>query len=182
MALKILILLFLFNCSSVSYKFRIKNLNQEVDTLKRIQVQVNPKGLNENRVNLMEEFVSKEFSHRTNYIVYPPKEKSKKIESVYYIELKEKLKLNTLQLEAKVYLVRIKDRKLIWQINCSSNYDTLSEDNKPIVDSSIEKFGSEVKSYSNAYFEFAKLIVSETTKPSNLSDEETDEKIEIESK
>ena len=182
MTLKILFLLFLFNCTSISYKFRIKDLNQEVETLKRIQVQVNPKNLNNTKVSLFEEYLSKEFSHRTNYIVYPTKEKSNKLESIYYIELQEFLEGNSLRLDAKAYLVRFKDRKLIWQINCSSNYNTLSQENKSIVDSSIEKWGAEVKPFSNAYFEFAKMIVSETTKPSQLSDIETDEKIEIESK
>jgi probable lipoprotein (TIGR04455 family) len=182
--MKILIMIFLisfYSCSSVVYKTKTKNFSNDINSMKRISIQISEKNISEKSKLLLYDILKQEVSHRTLFIVYSEKDKSKKKEGIFFVEANEKLIGNKIELSFIGHFVDTKTNLSLWHYKLKKSFDLDSKENLSVSETYAEKYGSEIKSKVNPYFELSKNLIENLDGPKSLSEDEELEKIEIES-
>ncbi len=183
--MKILIIILwvsFYSCSSVVYKTKTKSFSNDINSMKRISIQISEKNISEKSKLLLYDILKQEFSHRTLFIVYSEKDKSMKRDGIFFVEANEKIKGNTIELSLIGHFVDTKMNLSIWHSKLKKSFDLGSKENLSVSETYAEKYGNEIKPKVNPYFELSKSLIENLEGPKSLSEDEELEKIEIESK
>ncbi len=182
--------IFLFyNCSSVSSLQKDPEFEKKIVFSKRIIVVANP----ENKITKMEQMTLTDLArdligHHKEYIVYknPPKfsgtcsKETPKAEGILLLSLSQEKKENTLSIFITGNLIQCRDQKSIWSASVSKSFPLDSNENESLKNTYIQRYGMGIGSIVNPYYKILSILVDALDSPV-LTNEEKDEKIEVES-
>lgn len=175
--MKILLILFLLNCSSVVYKTKTPEFKIEIESLKRTQVLISNTKLNTKEIAMILEMAKQELSHRTKFIHYA--KSNPKIESILYLEPEYKMVGEKVEVSLVSYLIQKSNSTYRWRAKLKKTFSK-SEENS-IVSTYKEKYGPDISNLVIPFFEITKEMISELEGPKTLTDDEELEKIEEDS-
>jgi probable lipoprotein (TIGR04455 family) len=177
------------NCSSVSSLQRDPDFEKKIVLSKRIMVVANT----ENKITKMEQLTLTDLArdligHHKEFIVYktPPKfpgtcsKEVPKVEAIFMISLSQEKKANDLNLLITGNLIQCRDQKSIWSASVSKAFPLDSNENESLKNTYIQRYGMGIGSLVNPYYKILSILIDALDSPV-LTNEEKDEKIEVES-
>jgi probable lipoprotein (TIGR04455 family) len=185
----LLFLLFgLLNCSSLTSLNKDPLYEKKVNFTKRITVYIgNQSNITKMEQNTLSDITRDLLSHHKEFIVYksPPKFSGcsrdlNKIEGIFHVLLKQEQVQNDLKLELTGSFLQCPDAKSIWTATVKKSFNLNSSDNESLRSTYIQKYGMGIGNRVNPYFQIVNLLIEYLESP-QLTDEEKDEKIEVES-
>jgi probable lipoprotein (TIGR04455 family) len=136
------------------------------------------------------EIFQEQLKHHKEYIVYPlPKaslkcdiKKFPKIEGIFFLQASQKLDTENsrLYLDFEVSLMNCKTGLVIWRGLRKDWFPLKNQGNESLKKTYVQKYGPSVENRVSPYFWMSQAILEDIPNP-NLSPEEEDEKIEVES-
>jgi probable lipoprotein (TIGR04455 family) len=174
---KLILILFVFNCSSVVYETKTSEFKNEIENLKRIQIQISKNKLLLNERNMLLEIAKQELSHRTNFIHYA--KPNPKIESILFLEPEYEKKGELLQVSLVGYLIQKSDFTYRFKAKLKKTFSSTEENS--LVATYKEKYGDSVSKIVIPFFEITKEFIEELGSPKKLTEAEEFEKIEEDS-
>ena len=185
----LLFLLFgLLNCSSLTSLNKDPLYDKKVNFTKRITVFINNQSnITKMEQNTLSDITRDLMSHHKEFIVYKSPLKFSgcsrdfnKIEGIFNVLLKQEQVQNELNLELTGSFLQCPDSKSIWTATVKKSYNLNSSDNESLRSTYIQKYGMGIGNRVNPYFQIVNLLIEYLESP-QLTDEEKDEKIEVES-
>ncbi len=176
------------NCSPLTSLTKDPLYEKKVKFTKRIIIS----NSNQSNITKMEQMTLTDItrdliSHHKEFIVYktPPKFSNcsrdfSKIEGIFLVLLKQEQVQNELKLELTGNFLQCPEAKSIWTGTVKKTFNLNSTDNESLRNTYIQKYGMGVGNRVNPYFQIVSLLVEYLESP-ELTDEEKDEKIEVES-
>ncbi|MBE7410898.1 MAG: MXAN_6521/LA_1396 family lipoprotein [Leptospiraceae bacterium] len=183
----IIVWLFFIGCSTTEVK-RSKNLESDLKTLKRIVVVVeNNRAMAKEEIGLIFEMTKNYISHHKEFIVYVKRnekfscKEDSKIQGIFTIRLRESQKSDQIAILAIGQLVNCKTSEEVWSGLVEKTFPIDEKENASLVKTYTEKFGNKIQSKVTPYFLVIKKLLDNLENPVPLSEDEQNEKIEIES-
>ncbi len=182
------ILTILVSGCTVSEVRQSPNLKNELKSLKRILV-VTEKNLamEQEELNLISEISRNYISHHKEFIVYPSGiQKSScaqnpKIQGIFFIKFRELKRADEITILAIGRLKDCKSFEELWSAVAEKTVRIDAKENASLVKTYVEKFGNKIESKVTPYFLTLKALIDELQNPSPLTEDEQNEKIEVES-
>jgi len=178
----------LLNCSSLTSFNKDPFYEKKVNFTKRITVYIgNQSNITKMEQNTLSDITRDLLSHHKEFIIYksPAKflgcsKEFNKIEGIFHVVLKQEQAQNDLKLELTGSILQCPDAKSIWTATVKKSFNLNSSDNESLRNTYIQKYGMGIGNRVNPYFQVVNLLIEYLDSP-QLSDEEKDEKIEVES-
>lgn len=184
-----LLILFSINCSSISSFAKDPLYEKKVSLSKRIIVYANP----ENKITKMEQMTLADLArdligHHKEFIVYktPPKfsggcsREVPKAEGIFLLSLTQDQVSNDLKMQLSGNFIQCRDQKSIWSATVSKTFSLDSNENESLKNTYIQKYGMGIGNRVNPYYRALSILIDALDSPT-LTNEEKDEKIEVES-
>lgn len=178
-----------YNCTSISSLQKDPDYEKKIMFSKRIMVVANP----ENKITKMEQMTLTDLArdligHHKEFIVYKTPLKfsgtcSKdvpKAEGIFILSLTQEKKERDLNILITGNLIQCKDQKSIWSASVSKTFPIDSNENESLRSTYIQKYGMGIGSIVNPYYKILSIMIDALDSPV-LTNEEKDEKIEVES-
>lgn len=182
------VLLFIgFGNCSVKYVRTSDGFKKELSSLKRISVVVE-KNLAQDQedLSLVKELTRNYISHHKEFIVYNFEEhisceSTPKLQGLFFVKLREMIKPDEIRVQIFGKLKSCKTGEELWSALSERKVALDSLKNASLVKTYTEKFGKKIEIKVTPYFLVIKDLLDELESPSPLTEEEQNEKIEVES-
>ena len=174
-----LILIFsLSYCSTTSLK---ENLMKD-SSITRVFIQYKT-DLEDNSLKLLKDIVSEQLSHHTEFIVYDTinscDDLNKEKTGFFLVTLNEIIENEKIKLSFETKIIRCEDKKVSFETSFNKTYKIL-ESNTEFIENYKSKFGDEIGIKVKPYLDSIRKLFKKVP-AIKLTDEEIEEKIEIES-
>ncbi|PJZ68987.1 hypothetical protein CH373_04290 [Leptospira perolatii] len=188
--LSLLALLFLLNQCTVKYVKKDPDLSNILLKFKRIVIVVDPaSALNQADSEMAKAMAQQYLAHHKEFIVYPSSQSKfqcgnlpGKAQGIFSLLIHQTIREQELHIKVKGELKDCKSGKLLWEGLAASDYSLTQEDdaNQSLRKTYVQKFGESVGPKAIPYYYVLGALVDELSGPT-LTEEEQDEKIEVES-
>jgi probable lipoprotein (TIGR04455 family) len=185
----LLLILFSIQCSGISSITKDPLYEKKVSLSKRIIVFANP----ENKITKMEQLTLTDLArdligHHKEFIVYktPPKfsggcsKEVPKAEAIFMLSLTQEQASNDLKLQLSGNFIQCRDQKSIWSATVTKTFSLDSNENESLKNTYKQRYGMGIVNRVNPYYKAVSILIDALDSPS-LTNEEKDEKIEVES-
>jgi probable lipoprotein (TIGR04455 family) len=185
----LLLILFLIQCSGISSLTKDPLYEKKVSLSKRIIVYANP----ENKITKMEQLTLTDLArdligHHKEFIVYktPPKfsggcsKEVPKAEAIFMLSLTQEQASNDLKLQLSGNFIQCRDQKSIWSASVTKTFSLDSNENESLKNTYKQRYGMGIVNRVNPYYKAVSILIDALDSPI-LTNEEKDEKIEVES-
>ncbi|MCB1176572.1 MAG: MXAN_6521/LA_1396 family lipoprotein [Leptospiraceae bacterium] len=177
------------NCT-VKFSKKSPNFLSKINSTKRIVIHIDKKSLLRKKESEILYDITKELiSHHKEFIVYPEPENfegkcdpnSPKMEGILNVLLIQKIENEEIFLSEIISLRNcLNETEIIWEAQGKDSFPMKSEENESLRKTYTQKYGREIEYAVNPYFLLTKIILEKLDSP-ELTEDEKDEKIDIES-
>ncbi len=175
-----------FGCS-VKYVRTSDAFKSELRALKRISIVAEPNLAQDSEdLSLVTDIAKNYISHHKEFIVYPSEKKTTceanpKIQGIFFVKLREIKKADEIRILIFGKLKSCKNGEELWSALSEKTVSVDSIKNASLVKTYTEKFGTKIEAKVTPYFLVIKALLDELESPSPLTEDEQNEKIEVES-
>ncbi|XDD51453.1 MXAN_6521/LA_1396 family lipoprotein [Leptospira sp. WS92.C1] len=176
------------NCT-VKYVKSGPNWEKDLKTFKRLAVQISPEsesGISEKK--LAAKIAENYLSHHKEFIIYPYRTGStvcggfdKKVQGVLQLKIREKETPNKVELSALGKVIPCSKVEVVWEGLAENSYSKNTEENQSLIKTYTQLYGESVAGKVNPYFFLLQSLLEKLDSPI-LTEDEKDEKIEVESR
>jgi probable lipoprotein (TIGR04455 family) len=187
--LLLLLILFSIHCSGISSLTKDPLYEKKVNLSKRILVYAG----SENKITKMELLTLTDLArdligHHKEFIVYktPPKysggcsKEVPKVEAIFLLSLVQEQVSNDLRMQLSGNFIQCRDQKSIWSATVTKTFSLDSNENESLKNTYKQKYGMGIENRVNPYYKALSILIDALESPT-LTNEEKDEKIEVES-
>ncbi|MDX1960028.1 MAG: MXAN_6521/LA_1396 family lipoprotein [Leptospiraceae bacterium] len=185
----VLSVIFIFANCTVKYVKKAPNWKEEIQSSKRIVISPSKETkLTQFEESLLLDLARERISHHTEFIVFkePPKFKRvcakefSKQEAILFLTLKQIESKDDISLSLEGKLFSCKSNTYIWASLVEKSYSLTDLSNMSLRNTYKQKYGLVIENRVNPYYLILKELAGELISPT-LTEEEKDEKVEVES-
>ncbi|RHX86214.1 MXAN_6521/LA_1396 family lipoprotein [Leptospira stimsonii] len=182
-------LLFITANCTVKYIKAGPTWEKDLGTFKRLAVQVPAESeAGESEKKLAAKIAENYLSHHKEFIIYPYKagaaacgSSDKKVQGIFQLKILEKETPNQVELTALGKVIHCKKGETLWEGLAENSYTKNTEENQSLINTYTQLYGKEIAGKVNPYFFLLQTLLEKLDSPT-LTEEEKDEKIEVESR
>ncbi|EMY78017.1 hypothetical protein LEP1GSC060_1867 [Leptospira weilii serovar Ranarum str. ICFT] len=176
------------NCT-IKYVKTGPTWEKELTAFKRLAVSV---GIESEAGNSEKKLASKiaenYLSHHKEFIIYPFRSgngtcggSDKKVQGVFQLKIREKETADQVELSALGKVIHCTKGETLWEGLAENSYSKNTEENQSLINTYTQLYGKEIAPKVNAYFFLLQSLLDKLDSPI-LTEEEKDEKIEVEAR
>ncbi len=182
-------LLFITANCTVKYIKAGPTWEKDLGTFKRLAVQVPAESeAGESEKKLAAKIAENYLSHHKEFIIYPYKagaaacgSSDKKVQGIFQLKILEKETPNQVELTALGKVIHCKKGETLWEGLAENSYTKNTEENQSLINTYTQLYGKEIAGKVNPYFFLLQTLLEKLDSPT-LTEDEKDEKIEVESR
>ncbi|MBW0434027.1 hypothetical protein DLM76_11510 [Leptospira yasudae] len=162
---------------------------KELTTFKRLAVSVpveSEAGVSEKK--LASKIAENYLSHHKEFIIYPYRSgaavcgaSDKKVQGIFQLKIREKESGDKVELSALAKVIHCSKGETLWEGLAENSYSKNTEENQSLINTYTQLYGKEIAGKVNAYFFLLQSLLDKLDSPV-LTEEEKDEKIEVEAR
>ncbi|EMJ92782.1 MXAN_6521/LA_1396 family lipoprotein [Leptospira alstonii] len=188
-SLLLLSLIFTIANCTVKYVKAGPAWEKELTTFKRLAVSVpieSEAGNSEKK--LAAKIAENYLSHHKEFIIYPFRSgnalcggSDKKVQGVFQLKIREKETIDKVELSALGKVIHCGKGETLWEGLAENSYSKNTEENQSLINTYTQLYGKEIAPKVNPYFLLLQNLLDKLDSPI-LTEEEKDEKIEVEAR
>ncbi|PJZ58051.1 MXAN_6521/LA_1396 family lipoprotein [Leptospira barantonii] len=162
---------------------------KELSSFKRLAVSVpteSEAGVAEKK--LAAKIAENYLSHHKEFIIYPYRSgngtcggSDKKVQGIFQLKIREKETADKVSLSALAKVIHCGKGETLWEGLAENSYSKNTEENQSLINTYTQLYGKEISGKVNAYFFLLQSLLDKLDSPV-LTEEEKDEKIEVEAR
>lgn len=162
---------------------------KELNTFKRLAVSVpadSQAGVSEKK--LAAKITENYLSHHKEFIIYPYRSgngtcggSDKKVQGIFQLKIREKETTDKIEVSALAKVIHCSKGETLWEGLAENSYSKNTEENQSLINTYTQLYGKEIGGKVNAYFFLLQSLLDKLDSPV-LTEEEKDEKIEVEAR
>ncbi|EMO54720.1 MXAN_6521/LA_1396 family lipoprotein [Leptospira noguchii] len=176
------------NCT-IKYVKAGPTWEKDLNTFKRIVVSVPLESEAGNSEKQLAAKITENYlSHHKEFIIYPFRSgngicgsSDKKVQAIFQLKIREKETSDKVELSALGKVLKCSKGEALWEALAENSYSKNIEENQSLVNTYTQLYGKEIASKVNPYFFLLQNLLDKLDSPI-LTEEEKDEKIEIEAR
>jgi probable lipoprotein (TIGR04455 family) len=177
-----------FSACSIQYKMA-PDFSIKVQKTKRVIIWIDPEsGFRKKESSLLSDITKNIISHHKEFLVYSTPEKFSgncgkeipKVEGIILVKPKQVIQDGKINLTIQISLLQCPSKDNLWESWESKKFSMQEKQNESLRNTYTQKYGKEIDYAVNPYYLLTKEILESLQSP-ELSEEEKDEKIELDS-
>lgn len=162
---------------------------KELATFKRLAVHVSAESEAGNSEKQLAAKIAENYlSHHKEFIIYPFRSGSgtcggsgKKVQGIFQLKIREKETSDKVELSALGKVIHCTKGEILWEGLAENSYFKNTEENQSLINTYTQLYGKEIAGKVNPYFFLLQSLLDKLDSPI-LTEEEKDEKIEVEAR